>query len=177
MPTGKKPDPDPAHPASTTDADEFARAMDDVRPLRPDARGRVRRALAPPAPSAPTPERERDEDGADPREDSYAAPGLDRREIRKLKRGEYPPGARLDLHGEIATAALSRVEQFLIDSRHARRRCICIVHGRGLHSRTGASVLKSRVREHLRASPHVLAWTDAPPGDGGHGAVYVLLRR
>ena len=39
------------------------------------------------------------------------------------------------------------------------------------------SVLKARVRAALRSHPSVLAYADAPPSDGGTGAVYVLLRK
>ncbi|OFV93769.1 MAG: hypothetical protein A3G76_03670 [Acidobacteria bacterium RIFCSPLOWO2_12_FULL_65_11] len=39
------------------------------------------------------------------------------------------------------------------------------------------AILKSRVRECLRRHPAVLAYADAPRGDGGTGAVYVLLRK
>jgi DNA-nicking Smr family endonuclease len=157
------------------DADEFSRAMRGVTPLRRDARGRVRSRPTPPAPA--TRSEDRREDVPEPRADGFAAPGIDRRELRRLRRGEYPPAARLDLHGETAADAVARAERFLAASRHRRFRCVCIVHGRGLHSEAGAAVLKTRVREHLRTSPHVLAWADAPRHDGGPGAVYVLLRR
>jgi len=68
------------------------------------------------------------------------------------------------------------VRRFIENSRHRRHRCVCIVHGRGLHSEGNASVLKARVRECLRLQSSVLAFADAPPSDGGAGAVYVLLR-
>jgi DNA-nicking Smr family endonuclease len=109
-------------------------------------------------------------------EEAYAAPGVDRRELRKIKRGDYAPGSRLDLHGQTAEEAIASVNQF-IDSRRHRHRCVSIVHGRGLHSKGNVSVLKSRVREYLRRHPAVLAYADAPRTDGGSGAVYVLLRK
>jgi DNA-nicking Smr family endonuclease len=107
----------------------------------------------------------------------FAAPGVDRREIRKLKRGAYPPTARRDLHGLTATEADATVRRFIDNSRHHGHRCISIVHGRGLHSQGRLPILKTGVRDRLKTHPAVLAYTDAPQSDGGAGAVYVLLRK
>ena len=95
--------------------------------------------------------------------------------IRKLKRGEYLAGDRCDLHGMTAAEASWWVKQF-IESSHGRHRCVCIVHGRGLHSESKISILRARVRTYLRSNRSVLAYADAPRSDGGAGAVYVLLR-
>jgi DNA-nicking Smr family endonuclease len=159
--------------ASDSDADAFARAMADVIPLAPDPRGRVRTVPTVAAPQSPAPVAEVDEDPAS----QFVRPGIDRRELRKLKRGAYPVDDRLDLHGMTAAEACTDVARFVENSRHKRRRCVCIVHGRGLHSKDQVSVLKTRVRASLESNPLVLACTDAPPSDGGAGAVYVLLRR
>jgi DNA-nicking Smr family endonuclease len=115
-------------------------------------------------------------DAAEDADRGFAAPGVDRRELRKLRRGDHTPASRLDLHGMTGAEAVERVKRF-IDSRRHGERCVCIIHGRGLHSETRIPVLKSRVRECLRAHRAVLAFTDAPPADGGTGAVYVLLRK
>jgi DNA-nicking Smr family endonuclease len=64
-----------------------------------------------------------------------------------------------------------------IDHGRPHCRCVCIVHGRGLHSEGRISILKTRVRELLRHHRSVLAYADAPRADGGAGAVYVLLRK
>ena len=162
-----------AHRDAASDADAFERAMADVVRLGPDPRGRIR--AAPPVnatPAATSPAEEGEESGQD-----YAAPGVDRREIRKLKRAAYVVGDRRDLHGMTAAEACASVRRFIENSRHRRHRCVCIIHGRGLHSEGNASVLKARVRECLRLHPSVLAYADAPRSDGGAGAVYVLLRR
>jgi DNA-nicking Smr family endonuclease len=75
-----------------------------------------------------------------------------------------------------AAEAVARVIRF-IDSGHHRHRCVCIIHGRGLHSAANVSILKTRVRACLRTHRAVLAYADAPRDDGGAGAVYVLLRK
>lgn len=108
------------------------------------------------------------------------SPGVDRNLLRSLRRGDFPRQAQLDLHGLTQAEARSAAERFLSDSRRARRRCVLIVHGRGLNSKDQAPVLKTWVREWLsqkRISAMVLAFCSARPEDGGSGAVYVLLRR
>jgi len=159
-----------------SDAEAFERAMVDVVRLERDPRGRVR--TAPPRSAQPAASSPADHAGEiDGPDDSFAAPGIDRREIRKLRRGEYVVEDRHDLHGMTAADACASVKRFIENSRHRRHRCVCIVHGRGLHSEGKASVLKPRVRECLRSHRSVLAYANAPRADGGAGAVYVLLRK
>ena len=154
-------------------ADAFARAMQDVVRLEPDPRGRVR--SAPPA-SPPRHSQQRTEH-ADVSDEAFVANGIDPREIRKLKRGEYVVRERRDLHGMTGAEALASVGRFIENSRHRGHRCVCIIHGRGMHSTGNQPILKARVREYLRSHRSVLAFTDAPASDGGSGAAYVLLRK
>ena len=163
---------------SPDDLDLFAREVAGDRPLARDGKGRVRiqplarvsqsKSLPTVAPRSQVPPEELD---------SYVAPGVDRRELRKLRRGDYEPDMRIDLHGLMAKEAEARVMRVLDAGPSRRPRCLCVVHGRGLHSAGSVPVLKSRVRAVLREHPAVLAFTDAPKTDGGPGAVYVLLRR
>jgi DNA-nicking Smr family endonuclease len=171
--------PKSARTGPTLDVDDLVEAMAGVLRLPPDPRGRVPAAppvavTTPRAATSAVPSSAVHDDG-DGVEWSYVAPGVDRRELRKIKRGDYRPGARLDLHAQTVVEAVANVKQ-LIDSRRRRHRCVCIVHGRGLHSKGNVSVLKTRVRESLRRHAAVLAYADAPRTDGGSGAVYVLLR-
>jgi DNA-nicking Smr family endonuclease len=162
----------PRTPDDDRDDEAFRRAMADVVPIEPDARGRVKER--PPVTAAsPVPETQ---DASDESGD-YAAAGIDRRELRKLRRGDYPVEERLDLHGQTVREACDAVERFIKTSRYARRRCVCIVHGKGLNSATGASALRDPVRERLRSTTNVLAYATARSSDGGSGAIYVLLRR
>jgi DNA-nicking Smr family endonuclease len=161
--------------AADAEADAFAQAMADVVRVPRDPRGRVRPAPQVTAPAPRTPSlAERDID--DGTEAGFVAPGVDRRELRRLKRGEYEPEIRLDLHGQTARDAVAAVRRFIDNGRH-RHRCVCIVHGRGLHSERNIPLLKTRVRACLRQHQAVLAYADAPRTDGGTGAVYVLLRK
>lgn len=108
------------------------------------------------------------------------AEGLDRKLLRKLRRGAFSVGAHLDLHGLTRAEAKPRVESFLGESRQRGNRCVLLVHGRGLHSKEGIPVLKEAVSSWLlrgRIARIVLAFCSARPCDGGLGALYVLLRR
>lgn len=106
--------------------------------------------------------------------------GLDRRIVRRLRRGEFPYQAILDLHGQTAAVARAEVRAFVNEAYAVGRRCVLIVHGRGRNSRDQVPVLKERLKgwlAHGRVGRLVLAFTSARPADGGTGAVYVLLRR
>lgn len=106
--------------------------------------------------------------------------GLDRRIVQKLRRGEYAIQGHLDLHGMIKADARPALERFVLASRRAGKRCVLIVHGRGLHSKDQIPVLKQGVQQWLsrgRVAREVIAFATARPCDGGAGAVYVLLRR
>lgn len=108
------------------------------------------------------------------------AHGLDRRLLYRLRRGDFAVQAHVDLHGLNREEARLRVETFVHESRLNGRRCVLIVHGRGLNSKDQIPVLKDAVRLWLqrgRISKSVLCFATARPTDGGAGAVYVLLRR
>ena len=106
--------------------------------------------------------------------------GLDPALVHKLRRGEYSVQGHVDLHGLNREEARREVDRFLKESRRRGRRCVLLVHGRGLHSEKQVPVLKEALRSWLataRFGRHVLAFATARPQDGGAGAVYVLLRR
>jgi DNA-nicking Smr family endonuclease len=107
-------------------------------------------------------------------------PGIDRRLLKRLREGDFALQGHVDLHGMTREEAKLRVSRFVDESRRAGRRCVLIVHGRGLHSKDQIPVLKEAVRTWLERGPvarAVLAFATARPHDGGAGAVYVLLRR
>lgn len=109
-----------------------------------------------------------------------AARGLDHHVLRRLRRGEFAVQAHVDLHGLTREEARTELESFLARSRQGGKRCVLVVHGRGLHSKDQVPVLKDALKRWMktaRFSDHVLAFATARPHDGGLGAVYVLLRR
>ena len=106
--------------------------------------------------------------------------GLDPRVARRLRRGDFAWQAHIDLHGLTAAEARETVDRFILESFRAGRRCVLLVHGRGLNSKDRTPVLKERLKgwlAHGRIAKVVLAFTTARPHDGGAGALYVLLRR
>ncbi len=161
------------HDDDPPDLDDFECAMVDVVPLAPDPRGRVRSI---PRISSTRPAKE----PATPPTfefDDFIAPGVDRRELRNLRRGEYETSSHLDLHRMTVPQACARVDALIESSRRAGHRCVCIVYGRGLNSADGVSVLRAPVRARLAQNKGVLAFATAPPSAGGAGAVRVLLRK
>ena len=108
------------------------------------------------------------------------ARGLDPTVVRRLRRGEFAVQAHVDLHGLLKDEAKSELEAFLAKSRQQGKRCVLVVHGRGLHSKDQVPVLKEALKRWMhtgRFARHVLGFSSARPHDGGTGAIYVLLRR
>lgn len=106
--------------------------------------------------------------------------GLDRKTMRRLKRGEFPVKDFIDLHGLTKQEAEVKVKDFLVQSHKLGHRCVLIVHGRGLNSPDSFPVLKEGLPVWLNRGPAkkiVLAFATARPYDGGTGAIYVLLRK
>ena len=109
-----------------------------------------------------------------------SVPGVDKRVLAALRRGEYAVQAHLDLHGRSKAEAKEEVDRFLSAARRDGKRCVLVVHGRGLNSKDHIPVLKEQLKVWLqrgRIGKAVLAFATARPHDGGAGAVYVLLRR
>ena len=100
--------------------------------------------------------------------------------LRKLRRGNLPLDARIDLHGMGTREARGQLELFLRTMRARGERCVLVIHGKGSHSPQGLGVLRGEIAAWLSqgsSSVHVAAFTTAGEADGGEGAVYVLLRR
>lgn len=107
----------------------------------------------------------------------YARSGVQKRVLRRLRRGQYSVGDAVDLHFMNEDTARAVLEDFIADNHRAGVTCVKVIHGKGLGSRPGGPVLKRMVSHRLRRHPAVVAFTSARPRDGGTGAVYVLLKR
>jgi len=185
--------PRPPQPAATPtgdDAESFRREMATlaVRPLR--AHDRHRPQAQRPAPLADS--RRRDDAQAlhaslsdeidlesliDTDESlSYRAGGVSPEVLRRLRRGQWSIRAEVDLHGHRVDEARAALALFLKEALRAHLRCVRVVHGKGLGSRGRTPVLKSRVRAWLAQREEVIAFCQAPPAEGGSGALVVLLR-
>jgi DNA-nicking Smr family endonuclease len=102
---------------------------------------------------------------------------LDRGTWRRLRRGQYPIEARLDLHGMTQARAHDALTGFLATSRSMGRRCVLVITGRG--ALTGGT-LRAVVPRWLDEPPNrerILVYAAAQRHHGGDGALYVLLRR
>ncbi len=108
---------------------------------------------------------------------SFSRSGVQNSVMRKLKRGQYPIEAELDLHRLTSQQAYESMVTFLGQCQQRGIRCVRIIHGKGLSSKENRPVLKSKVNQWLQQRDDILAFRSARPVDGGTGAVYVLLRR
>jgi DNA-nicking Smr family endonuclease len=106
----------------------------------------------------------------------YARTGLQQRLLQRLRRGQLPCEAELDLHGMTIAEAQHHLARFLSYCRGRGLRTVRIIHGKGYGSREQAPVLKSRLNHWLREQQEVLAFCSSRPDQGGTGAVNVLLR-
>ena len=102
--------------------------------------------------------------------------GLSRQVLRKLRRGHWVVQDQLDLHGMTRHEAREAVAAFVREAVRRARRCVRIVHGKGLGSKNREPVLKGKVRLWLAQREEVLAFCQAPAAQGGSGAVLVLLK-
>lgn len=174
--------------AAHHDRDLFRRSVGTVVALRPSAPRLVERPRPAPLPR----QRQRDEAAAlgESISDefdveslletdealSFRRRGIGADVVRKLRRGVWVLQGQLDLHGLRRDEARERLVAFLRDAARNGLRCVRVVHGKGNGSPGRESVLKSKVRTWLVQRDEVLAFTGARAGDGGHGALIVLLR-
>ncbi len=175
------------------DAELWQRVAEQVKPLK--TRSPRKAAQAAPEPPARPPQAKlpqpRPPQPAPPRPNLPPRPpgpppgaGLDRRTADRLRRGELPVAATLDLHGMTQAAAHAALERFVGESWRRDRRCLVIVTGKGRGTddwgRPSPGVLRRMVPRWL-AEPDlawmVLATAAARPQHGGEGAFYLLLRR
>ncbi|MGB4468119.1 MAG: Smr/MutS family protein [Azovibrio sp.] len=109
-------------------------------------------------------------------EDAYLRPGLPRRLLSDLRKGRWVIQAELDLHGLYREEAREELAHFLAACLIREVRCVRIIHGKGLSSPGGESVLKALSRHWLARRDEILAFCQAKPHDGGEGALLALLK-
>lgn len=175
-------------PAQIDPVQEFREAVRDVQPL-PES-GRVVHRPPPPRPVA----MQRLKDDLDVLRDSldetsaseiafeageelaYLRTGLSRQILRKLRSGHWALQDTLDLHGLRWEEARLLLVEFIAQSVRRGRRCVLVIHGKGLRSKNQEPVLRGKVAGWLTQRAEILAFCQARPADGGAGAVVVLLR-
>ncbi len=172
--------------------DLFVQAVGDVLPIR--ARGRD--LPPPPKPAggarfhtAPAPELVMDDvltgrlDFALEYTDEFIqghVRDLDPAVLSKLRAGAYSAEGHIDLHGRNMEQAYAALASFIRNAYRDGKRHLLVVTGRGRNSPGGLPVLRERVQAWLTRDPFkrvVLGFCTAKPGDGGAGALYLLLRK
>lgn len=153
-------------------------------------------AKPPPPPAGPAPAvRQAVQPRADPALPELQpgrAAGLDRRTAERLRRGQLPIDARLDLHGWTQSEAHHALAGFIEGAHAAGQRCLLVITGKGGRARTDhpadpyrrgdavPGVLRTAVPNWLNQPslrPLILGFAAAQPKHGGSGALYVLLKR
>jgi DNA-nicking Smr family endonuclease len=109
-------------------------------------------------------------------EAAFLRPGLPRRVLTDLRRGRWVVQGEIDLHGMVRDEARASLTRFLAFSLQRGRRCVRVIHGKGLRSPGGVGILKQLSRGWLAQREEILAFCQARPHDGGSGALLVLLR-
>lgn len=174
-------------PPSSDDVALFKDAVGEVRRIRHD-RVALRSPAPPPLPTQtrrdaeqvrrelllPLPE-SLDPDAAEPLR--YLRDGLNPRLLQQIGRGQFSVQDQIDLHQMTVAVAREVIKQFLDQAIDRGCLCVKIVHGKGRHSSPQGPVLKSLTDRLLRQRRDVLAFRSARVGDGGSGAVIVLLTR
>ncbi len=98
---------------------------------------------------------------------------------KRLHHGDFAVQAYCELHGMDSVEALTACESFFAQALAEGKRCIALIHGRGLSS-PGRPVLKETITRWLIRGSYrrfVLSFSSAPIWDGGAGVTYVLLKR
>ncbi len=107
----------------------------------------------------------------------YVRAGIQKKILRKLRRGDYEIEAELDLHGMTVEMVKTELAGFLEQCAANSLRCVKIIHGKGRGSIDQQPILKNKVNQWLRKIDIVLAFCSAKAADGGTGAMYLLLKR
>ncbi len=103
--------------------------------------------------------------------------GVQTRQLNKLRRGQMPIEAELDLHGMSLAQARPALVKFIDQCQQHQRRHVVVVHGKGPPGHHSPPKMKNSVNNWLRQIPAVLAFHSCQAKDGGTGAVYVLLKK
>jgi DNA-nicking Smr family endonuclease len=176
--TDKKPAPD------ASDSAFFREQMADAQPLRQDKADPFHQKRSPrplPQPAylrhqGQTRDRLSEAEVQTGEYLEFVRPGIQKRLLQALRRGDIEIGLELDLHGLTVHYAQEFFDDFLRECQRRKIRCARIIHGKGYRSQNRQPVLKQKVNYWLRLREEVLAFCSAARHDGGSGAVYVLLR-
>ena len=122
------------------------------------------------------------------REPAQASPGqepqLDARTEARLRRGQMPVEARLDLHGCTQDEAHRKLNEFVVGAQARGKRCVLVITGkgqsRGQDDERTIGILRQKLPLWISLPPLraiVLKSYPAAIRDGGTGAWYLYLKR
>lgn len=90
-------------------------------------------------------------------------------EIKRLRRGDYPPDIECDCHGLTQAQAKELITELLHEAKLRQHLCVSIMHGHG------KGVLKQQIPNWLVQHPDILGFCQAPKQYGGAAAVLILM--
>jgi DNA-nicking Smr family endonuclease len=99
----------------------------------------------------------------------YVKPETDSHEVKRLRRGDYPPDLILDLHGVKKEEAKHEIAALIHAAQKQHVYCVCIMHGKGTYA------LKKSIPNWLIQHPSVMGFHQAPKEWGGQAALLVLI--
>ena len=99
----------------------------------------------------------------------YIRENADNNELKKLRRGFYPPEFFLDLHGLTQQEAKKEIAALIAACLRENANCACIMYGHG------KNILKKQTPMWLAQHPHVMCFHQAPKEFGGNAALLVLF--
>ena len=172
-----------------TEKDEFLEAVKNAVPLKKGSNRVVQESIKP----KPIPHKRNDDELTALRESQFSdfteetildtddslffgRNGISTKTIKKLRKGFWTIQAELDLHGFRIYEAREETYNFLKHCIQFEKRCVRVIHGKGLRSAGKEPVLKSHVKSWLKQYAGVLAYCQAPGRMGGSGALIVLLK-
>lgn len=103
---------------------------------------------------------------------SYKHPTLQNKVFEQLRQGKLRWYDAVDLHGSSIDEARDAVQTIITNAVKHGETVVKIVHGKGTDA-----IIKTCVNGWLRQIPDVMAFVSAPAGDGGNGAVLVLIKK
>ena len=107
---------------------------------------------------------------------SFRRPGVGPDVAQKLRRGKWSIQRQVELHGLRTDDARAALTTFIREAHKQGIRCVRVVTGKGLGSPGKTPVLKDKVHRWLVQKSEVVAFVQAPPAQGGAGALVVLLQ-
>ncbi len=112
-----------------------------------------------------------DDSMSDPDDDRPVPNRVKRRNYRRMKIQET-----LDLHGFNLASARVELDDFIKRCKRKKIEKVLIIHGKGLHSNNGESVLRTAVKDFLMKSTSIGEIGHPSEREGGCGATWAIVK-